>query len=361
MPEPIVPSGAQQGSTVPRPSRRHRRRTGLATLAAIALLLVAVAPRGATAQAATGGIPSDTTTTTTTTVPPVSGPPAVPTTGAYLGAFAAPHQSESQAQSDIRQELSQIGNFDGVLGRPLGIVHVYQNWRSPVRDSSLAAFASTGATPIVDWTCTSDASIINGSQDSLITNYAGSLKSYGQPIFLRWFWEMNLVGLPRTSSCLGTLGSAGYVQAFQHIVSIFRQVGATNVAFVWCPSISGSTFGSAYYPGDQFVDWIGWDGYDRKQDPTILQSQFLPFYNHWLPNGKPMMIGETGATIDQATYVANLAATIPSQFPGVKAVIYYDSMSTSDWTLVDAPGNLGLSQFIAMGQLPYFRFPFTGP
>jgi hypothetical protein len=286
-------------------------------------------------------------------------PPAVPATGAYLGAFVAPHQSLSQAQSDVRLELSEIGNFDGVLGRPLGIVHVFQNWKSPVRNSVLGAIAATGATPIIDWACTSDASVISGSQDNLITSYARSLAAYGRPVFLRWFWEMNLVNEPRNASCLGTGGAAGYVQAWQHIHAIFETVGATNVAFVWCPSIQSTNFAAPFYPGDQYVDWIGFDGYDRRQDPSIITTQFQPFYEHWLPNGKPMLIGETGATTDQAPYLAALASEVPAALPGIKAVIYYDSRSTSDWTLVDAPGDLGLTQFIELGDLPYFDYPFA--
>ena len=58
-------------------------------------------------------------------------PPPVPSTGAYLGAFVAPHQSLGKSQTDIRLELSEIGNFDGVFGRPLGLVHVFQNWSQP--------------------------------------------------------------------------------------------------------------------------------------------------------------------------------------------------------------------------------------
>ena len=286
--------------------------------------------------------------------------PAVPNSSAYLGAFVAPHEGEAVAQSDVRQELAQIGNFDGTIGRPLGLVHVYQPWSAPVKTSVLAALASTGATPVIDWTCTSDAAVISGTQDSLISNYADSLKAYGRPVFLRWFWEMNLVNLPRTSGCLGTGGAADYILAWKHIWTIFQSRGATNVAFVWCPSINGPGFGLTYYPGDAYVDWIGWDGYDRKQDPTMLTTQFLPFYAFWLPHGKPLMIGETGATIDQGTYLAQLRTVLPVTFPGVKAILYYDSKSTSDWTLVDAPGNLGMTAFITWGQTPYFGFPFVG-
>jgi hypothetical protein len=331
-------------------SRRTQRL--IAGLVAVGILAAAAATQVATAASSPPGPLAASS--------PSLPKPAVPTRSAYLGAFVAPHEGETQAQGDVRQELAQIGNFDGTFGRPLGLVHVYQSWGDPVKPSILAALASTGATPVIDWTCTSDQSIIDGTQDTLIANYADALKTYGRPVFLRWFWEMNLVNLPRTNGCLGGLGSTGYIDAWRHIWTIFQNEGAANVAFVWCPSINGPAFGSAYYPGDSYVDWIGWDGYDRKQDPTMLDTQFLPFYNNWLPNGKPMMIGETGATIDQATYLAQLTSVLPVTFPGVKAVLYYDSKSTSDWTLVDTPGNLGASAFVAMGQTPYFGFPFVG-
>ena len=286
--------------------------------------------------------------------------PAVPQHSAYLGAFVAPHVNEDQAQSDVRLELAQLGNFDGAMGRSLGLVHVYQPWAMPVRASTLAALAATGATPFVDWTCTSDASIINGSQDALITSYADSLKAYGRPVFLRWFWEMNLVNLPRTSGCLGSLGAAGYIEAWQHIWTIFQNEGAANVAFVWCPSINGGIYGSAYYPGDAYVDWIGWDGYDRTHSPSETIAQFQPFYAYWVTHGKPMVLGETGATTAQAPYLAALATALPASFPQVRAVLYYDSKSTSDWTLVDVPGDLGADQFATFAQIPYFGFPFVG-
>jgi len=50
------------------------------------------------------------------------------------------------------------------------------------------------------------------------------------------------------------------------------------VAFVWCPSINDPALDSAFYPGGSYVDWIGWDGYDRKQDPTMLDTQFQTPY-----------------------------------------------------------------------------------
>jgi len=361
-PGPVLPSPvARKPSTDPVRFRvRVRIRWAVVAAAAVVALVAAtgaVTDAATTATAATaaagGPVPHAATSASVTK-------PAVPQHSAYLGAFVAPHINEDQAQADVRLELAQLGNFDGAVGRSLGLVHVYQPWSTPVRSSTLAALAATGATPFIDWTCTSDASIINGSQDALITSYADSLKAYGRPVLLRWFWEMNLVNLPRTSGCLGSLGSTGYIDAWQHIWTIFQNEGAANVAFVWCPSIFGGTTSSAYYPGDSYVDWIGWDGYDRTHSASATIAQFLPFYTYWVTHGKPMVLGETGATTDQASYLDALATALPASFPQVHAVLYYDSKSTSDWTLVDAPGDLGADQFATLAQTPYFGYPFVG-
>ena len=129
------------------------------------------------------------------------------------------------------------------------------------------------------------------------------------------------------------------------------------MAFVWCPSINGPTYASAYYPGDSYVDWIGWDGYDRKQSPSATLAQFQPFYNYWSTHGKPLVIGETGATTDQQQYLATLTTSLPTSMPDVHALLYYDSQSDSDWTLVDTPGEPRGRPVHRAGPDPVLRLP----
>ena len=338
--------------------RRTAARARVRRMAVAVAAVVALAAAGATvahvATAATGAPTPRAAASSTLVQPPCprTAPTSVPS---WPPTWGRTRPSPTYARSWPSSATST-----GPSDAPLGLVHVYQPWANPVRPSTLAALAATGATPFIDWTCTSDASIISGNQDALITSYAQALKAYGRPVFLRWFWEMNLVNLPRTSGCLGTGGASGYILAWKHIWTIFQSQGAANVAFVWCPSINGPTFGSDYYPGDSYVDWIGWDGYDRKQSASATLAQFAPFYAYWVTHGKPLVLGETGATTDQASYLAALATALPASFPQVRAMLYYDSKSTSDWTLVDAPGDLGADQFTALAQNPYFGFPFVG-
>ena len=109
-----------------------------------------------------------------------------------------------------------------------------------------------------------------------------------------------------------------------------------------------------------YVDWIGLDGYDRMQDPTVHPTEFLPFYETWSVVGKPMMIGETGATTDQATYLADLSAALPG--PSRTSRPSCTTTQTPPWigrwsTLRQA----GFSQVRRhRAVLPYFAYPYAG-
>jgi hypothetical protein len=83
-----------------------------------------------------------------------------------------------------------------------------------------------------------------GAQDNYIRSWAAAAKSWGQPLFLRYAWEMNAPWFSWGSGANGTTG-ADYVAAWRHVHDIFQSVGATNVKWVWCPNID---------PGGKFAD-----------------------------------------------------------------------------------------------------------
>ena len=175
-----------------------------------------------------------------------------------------------------------------------------------------------GAIPLVSWGCTSTAAIDSGQFDQLITSYAMALKSFGHPVLLRWFWEMNL-RVAKDVACIGPNGPAGFVSAWIHVWNIFHEVGATNVSFVWCPGVSaGVSDTTPYFPGAAYVDWIGADGYDRAATKGVgaFANIFGAWYAAFAGYGKPMMIGETGAMAAvQAAYLQGIGAVLPSRIP----------------------------------------------
>jgi hypothetical protein len=321
----------------------------------------------------------------------VSGPPRVPGAGrgVYLGAWVNPEKrSEKSCPKKQRyagcQEFAQLPTFIKQVGK-VAILHVYAGWSDAAPVKSLRVISHRfGAIPLLDWACgDSDRRISAGDDDPLIFAYAKALKSYGKPLFLRWFWEMNLLS---KSHARCTSLSSDYVAAWQHIWRIFhgklasryacnpvappisRQtctINVKNAAFVWCPSGDKKNYPS-YYPGNSYVDWIAADGYSRGEhgSPSFFKL-FDPFYS-WAQMqdpAAPVMIAETGSGNKatgttkgnvQASYLQGAATAIvkpitpiikPSRMPAVQAFVYFDSKGNDgSWDLEGA----GLAAFRAL-------------
>jgi hypothetical protein len=282
----------------------------------------------------------------------------VPANGSYLGAWVNPSgQKAGQAPGGPAAYIAgQLSGFGAAVGHRPALVHVYTAFARPVPVKALQAVSAAGATPLLDWNCTDTAQVASGADDAHITAYARSLKAYGSPVLLRWFWEMNLP-IRKDLTCLGSGGPSTYVAAWRHIWTLFQQVGVPNVAFVWCPGISAGVASMApFYPGASYVDWIGVDGYVvRGAGAGAFTRLFGPWYAAYAGQGKPLMLAETGAMAgQQAPYLQDIGATWPAQYPAMKALVYYDAPGPrGDWSL-DAAGQ---QAYGALADSAYFSVP----
>jgi beta-mannanase len=280
-------------------------------------------------------------------------PPAIPGNGtAYLGAF------ENPQGRGVKNELRSLPGFNRQITRPLSIVHLFQEWSDPISMSQVRQIRTDGAIPMIDWNCgDSDANIVAGADDALISSYARELASLRAPIFLRWYWEPNLPFSTKYAKCIGALGPAGYREAFQHIHTLFEQAGATNVAFVWSLSTVGqlSNVGS-YYPGSAYVDWVAADGYNRSSSlgPRTFQNLFAHWYHAVSSFGKPLMISETASYAGaQAAFLGQAAHDLPTVFPAVKALVYFDAPGANKKPFALDPAGMG--EFESLAADPYFQ------
>ncbi|MDI6895465.1 MAG: glycosyl hydrolase [Bacillota bacterium] len=181
----------------------------------------------------------------------------------------------------------------------------------------------------------SDAPYLQG----LVSNLAG----LGVPVFLRFGAEMN----GDWTAWSGDL--AVFVEKFRLVARAARK--ANNVAVVWCPNSAPEDNIAQYYPGDDYVDWVGLNFYSdyymngRPSEP--LPSQYvhhqgrlasplekLDYVYAKYANRKPVMICEIGAAHRSVTtgedvtswgmsQLGMLYGNLPLRFPRVKAVFYY--------------------------------------
>jgi hypothetical protein len=234
--------------------------------------------------------------------------------GSYLDLSG---QGEAQSLALRRQQLN----------RDPRILHRFYNWTDtlPRTPQNLPA----GSVQLLSWAGTNYRSIINGSQDALIARAAKNIAAYQQPLFIRWAWEMNgswyLWGGPKNGD-----RPADFIAAWRHIHDIFVANHATNAAWVWGPnyeSMPKEPWNDAtnYYPGDDYVDWVGVSGYFVKYQ--TVDSLFGTIEREYGAR-KPMMITETGAldkdVITKAERIRQLGTWI-TEHPSVGALVWFDT------------------------------------
>ncbi len=151
--------------------------------------------------------------------------------------------------------------------------------------------------------------ILNGSQDGVITDFARKAKTYGKPFFLRFAHEMNGNWYEWSGARTGR-DPQKYIDAWRYVWNKFQEEGTTNAIWVWSPNawnVPNESWNDLrnYYPGDQYVDWVGVDFFGLKFDsvePGVAMDQVYTHYSH-----KPIMVSETAAA-DCNNYIS--AATM---------------------------------------------------
>ena len=110
--------------------------------------------------------------------------------------------------------------------------------------------------PLTGWTVTS----FDGLDYTVIDNTLRKLNSYGKPMFVRFANEMNDGAGTQTGD-----DPEKYVEVFRNVADLIHN-NYPNLAVVWSPLDLGSLDRpfEIYYPGDEYVDWIGASCYSQQ-------------------------------------------------------------------------------------------------
>ncbi len=301
----------------------------------------------------------------------------VPEKGAHFGVWAKPRSGET-----VQTALTGL---EADSGRKFAMHRVYGNW-DDLQPSSLVEWnVDNGRTPILgivarraDGARVRWSSIASGSEDASIVAKARGLKGLDLPIWVVFHHEPEDDADTHSAVKNGT--PEEFIAAWRHVVDVFRQEGATNVAFVWNMMAYSFKTGSAesYYPGDNYVDWAAADGYNWYGCDNTSKGRWLSFsqifesFRDWgVSHGKPLMLAEWGSIEDpnvagrKGAWISHAAATVKS-WPEIKALSYFHSRpsssqggeggpSTCEWW-VDS-STTSLEAFTAMANDPYFNPP----
>ena len=246
----------------------------------------------------------------------------------YFGAFPDFGGPEDIVTAD------RIEQFNSLAGKKIIWAYFSNNWGTDgvaFPRTKVETIRSTGTIPFVrmmprrffedpgDKTFSLQ-KIIDGLFDADLHQYAKDVKAYGHMVLIDFAVEMNGDWFPWSGIFNGGATTDGYgdparadgperfIDAYRHIIDIFRAENVDNVTWFFHPDVYSNPEGpawnapKAYYPGDDYIDWIGISAYGP-QNPnenywdtfsTIIaerQSQILAIS----PN-KPLALLEFGVT-----------------------------------------------------------------
>ena len=251
---------------------------------------------------------------------------------------------------------STLDGYASMVGRNPDILLVFRNMEGPLLYSSeVSNLKARNETPMVtlepyaNGGVASFADIAAGKYDSYFRKEADAVRGTGITVMLRFAHEMNLLSSDWGPGKAGNNGAA-YVEAWQHIVTVFRQEGATNVKWVWAPNVDygGRPF-TQFFPGDEYVDYVGLDGYNwGNSNGESFESFSKIFASSYATitqlSSKPLIVTETASSESGGSKAAwieeTFFRTIPQTMPRVQAVIWFNDNKELDWRVNSSQASL---------------------
>ena len=204
--------------------------------------------------------------------------------------------------------------------------------------------------------------ILKGYFDEGFRDCAAAVKALGYPIMIEFGPECNGSWFPWSGAWNGRDdgGPERFRDAYRRVVDIFRSVGAEDVTWVFHISADGAprepwNAASRYYPGDDYVDWIGASVYGRLRGNEPPRS-FDEIMKHLYPGlcalseERPIAILELGVSEsrfgDKGEWIAQAFGEIhDGKYPRLKAVAWWNKIYRPDGTrsmleIDSSPGSL---------------------
>lgn len=241
--------------------------------------------------------------------------------------------------------MENIPSFESAAGKKLAVVLWYVHWQDDFPSAEADTVSANGSIPLITWEpwITNEAgtleAIAAGSYESYVRGFFQAAKDWGKPLLLRFAHEMNGNWYPWDGQHNG--GAGIYREAWIYIYNVKSELKADNVSLVWCvnntdqPNESWNTI-EAYYPGDQYVDWVGMDGYNWGYGSwQSFDSVFGGIYQKLTAlTQKPLMIGEFACAEqggDKAAWITDAFTKLKTNYPEVKLVCWFNIDKERDW------------------------------
>jgi mannan endo-1,4-beta-mannosidase len=263
--------------------------------------------------------------------PPAAHASLTPELAAYLGAF----------EPGAPPSYSAVASFAQMAGRPPNLLGYFSGWAEPFDMSFAQAIRKHGVIPFVqiDPTDASIAAIAGGTYDDYLRSYADHVRGFGHAVVIGFGHEMNASWY---SWGYGHTRAPTFVAAWRHIVTLFRDQGADNVTWLWTVQAEEAGTGpiASWWPGAQYVTWIGIDGYYYRSTDSFASIFGKTIDQVRSFTSKPVLLSETAVGPEAGQF-----AEIQDLFHGMAAyktlgLVWFDKpqhggLYHQDWRIED--------------------------
>lgn len=242
---------------------------------------------------------------------------------------------------------NKMSDFEKLVGKSPQIESIFVDWGSNRFPSEYTSrIKGKGRIMLLFWEscdyiedCKSNPkysydAVLNGSLDDYFKKFAKEAKNYGGEIILVPYSEFNGDWYQWGVTQPGN-GSQKFIQAWIHIHNIFADV--PNVKFAWTPNNDSvpdtpeNNFDLSY-PGYQYVDIVGIDGFNRSPWETFDQMMSneiirLKKYN------RPIYILSMATKEDsrKAEWITDALTVQLYKYPEVKGWVWFNEDKEEDW------------------------------
>jgi hypothetical protein len=284
---------------------------------------------------------------------------AVPANQAYTGAFI----DFGPTEDDITIEA--IEGFEALVGKHQAIVASSSNWgKNSFPRRNMEIISNYGAVPLLYWLPWEsredwDAKnidrynlrdVLAGKYDGYLTRWGDQARDFGRPLLVAWGIEMNGDWFPWSGIFYGGGAPAAegpadcfagpelYKQAYRYVVDKVRSRGAKNIQWVLhlnsgtVPNEAWNSYKS-YYPGPEYVDWLGLSSYGQQypnDEWWSVDAVFIDTYKEItaIDPVKPVLLAEWGVANfpesgSMSAWIAEFFRRIPVECPRIHGAVYW--------------------------------------
>lgn len=302
-----------------------------------------------------------------------------------------------QAAENVAREMNA---YEDLLQKKIASVLRYVTWEELFPEFICNSIAQQGAAPLLVWMpdwptrkgdsrreCSPDDTGLNeilaGMHDEYIEQFAEAIHRWGRTLMIRFLYEFNANWYVWSGYKNGgpNGGPDKVKRVWLYVVGKFRELGVRNVQWVWCvhePStlVSREPWNAIeqYWPGDEWVDWLGIDGFNfYPENPERTHPAFLSFddcfgemYRQLCTlSDKPIQI-MTGTgefvcehpPVNKADWVIDMCAKLQQDYMRIALYYWFHHRfnDRADWRINSSPKSL--AAFRLQMQASYFSSSF---